>query len=280
MPRIERQVVIALTVALIVALEGCGDTRSTAAPAANTTPSTTSVPVERLRVKVLASFPHDTTAFTEGLVFDSRDDLYESTGEYGRSTIRRVEPTTGAVLSSVALEPDEFGEGIAMGTGRSLVQLTWKERRSIDWNLDTLERGRTVSYEGEGWGLTSDADNARFVMSNGSSTLTFRDINSFAVLGTVQVELDGVPLSELNELEEVGEVVWANVWQTDEIVRIDPVTGHVTAVVDASGLLDATRSEAADVLNGVAHRPGDPDDVLWITGKRWPTMFQVQLVPA
>lgn len=270
---------------LAATVGGCGGSEPASstlvAPDASTTTTTaTPAAVERLRLSVVDTYPHDPTAFTEGLLFDDRGDLYESTGQYGESSIRRVEPTSGEVVSRVALPPDMFGEGIAMTADRTLVQLTWKEHAAIRWNADTLVQGSTQSYGGEGWGLSEDLSRDRLVMSDGSSKLTFRDPATFAVTGTVDVTLDGTPVTQLNELEVVDGVIWANVWMTDEIIRIDPTTGRVSAVVDASGLLGAAQRGEADVLNGIAHRPGDAADRLWVTGKYWPSMFVVDVVPA
>jgi len=282
---------LAAGLVLAVAAAGCGGTDpatvepgtsavTTTTTVTTTAPITTPVTAERLRLNVAATHPHDTAAFTEGLLFDDHGALYESTGQYGESSIRRVEPDTGAVLETVALDPTLFGEGLAMSADGTLVQLTWKEHRALRWTADGLTPGGTQTYDGEGWGLTDDAAGSRLVMSNGSSTLTFRDPTTFAVTRTVEVTLDAAPVTQLNELEAVDGVIWANVWQTDQIMRIDPTTGRVTGVVDASGLLSATQLAGADVLNGIAHRPGDPADRLWVTGKYWPTMFEVDVVPA
>lgn len=238
------------------------------------------VVAERLRVEVVAVHPHDPRAFTEGLVFSADGSLYESTGLYGKSTIRRVDAVTGEVLASSALEPSLFGEGIAVVGASRLVQLTWKEGRALSWSLPGLSRTTGVRYDGEGWGLTVTPDGQRLVMSDGSAALSHRDPDSFVESGRVQVVLDGRPVERLNELETVGGEILANVWQTDQIVRVDAASGAVTAVIDASGLLTSSQRAEADVLNGIAHRPGDPADRLWVTGKNWPSLFEVRLVPA
>lgn len=237
------------------------------------------VEVEELIVEVVSSHPHDPLAFTQGLVW-SDGVLYESTGQYGESTVRRVDPETGEVLARTGLPPDLFGEGLALvpgngageGGGR-LVQITWLEGVARIWTRD-LEPAGSHRYEGEGWGLCFDG--GRLVMSDGSDALVFRDPETFEVTGRVSVTLRGRPLHRLNELECVDGAVWANVLGADHLVRIDPVTGRVTATADASGLLTAAEASAADVLNGIAYDPARR--VFLITGKYWPRLFVVRFV--
>ena len=252
-----------------------------AAPPEGPAPVTTSAAdVEQLRVEVLGSTPHDPAAFTQGLELDGGV-LYEGTGLVGSSTVRRTDPATGAVEREVDLDPELFGEGITVA-GDDLWQITWQDGIAIRRDPVTLaERSRT-SYDGEGWGLctqTGDAGTApRLVMSDGTPTLTFRDPTTFEATGSVEVTVDGTPVRNLNELECVGGDVWANLWQTDQVVRIDPTDGRVTAVVDATGLLPADQRAGADVLNGIAAVPGT--DRFLLTGKLWPTTFEVRFVPA
>jgi glutaminyl-peptide cyclotransferase len=227
---------------------------------------------ERLRVKVLSVRPHDPTAYTQGLVWD-HGTFYESAGLYGRSSLRQVEPRTGEVLRRVDLAPGFFAEGLAL-VGNRLLQLTWKEGVAFQYDARTFERTGEFHYEGEGWGLCDDG--RRLVMSDGSDHLGFRDRRTFALLGGVDVRLDGRPATQLNELECVDGVIYANVWRTDEILRIDPANGRVTAVIDAGGLLDAAAQEQADVLNGIAYDP--EKKTFFITGKLWPKMFEVVFV--
>ena len=229
---------------------------------------------DRLRVEVIRSYPHDPEAFTQGLLLDG-ELLYESTGLLGKSTLRRVDLQTGRVLNSVALPPTVFGEGLAMASGR-LIQLTWKEETAFVYDQRSLAPGRQIRYAGEGWGLCFDG--RALVMSDGSDHLTFRDPGSFAVQRTVDVTSQGQPLPRLNELECVGASVYANVWRTDTIVRIDSATGRVLETIDASGLLTAAERQAAEVLNGVAYDPAD--GTFLVTGKRWPRLFRVRFVPA
>lgn len=230
--------------------------------------------VARLRVQVLERYPHDPTAFTQGL--ELHDGLmYESTGLYGSSDVRVVVPETGQVLTQVPLAAHFFGEGLTIVEDR-ILQLTWQENVAMIRDRGTLAEQGLFNYQGEGWGLCYDQPRDRLVMSNGSAELTFRDPDTFEPVGTVAVTLDGQALPMLNELECVGDRVWANVWLTDQIVRIDPATGVVDAVVDASGLLTGREATAADVLNGIAAVPDS--DTFMITGKLWPWMFKVRFV--
>jgi glutaminyl-peptide cyclotransferase len=229
-----------------------------------------SAPVLRsLTVKVHRAFPHDTRAYTQGLLWwDGK--LYESTGQYGTSDLRRLDPTTGAVEQHVDIEAAYFGEGLAR-VGDELIMLTWKAQRAFVFGLERFDRRRTFRYRGDGWGLCNDG--RRLVMSNGSNRLTFRDLRTFEVLGDVAVTLRGFPLTQLNELECVGDAVYANVYQTDFLVRIDPDTGRVTHYIDAAGLLTREERRGVDVLNGIAFDPGA--ETFYITGKLWPKMFEV-----
>jgi glutaminyl-peptide cyclotransferase len=222
-----------------------------------------------VRPEVVRTLPHDPRAFTQGLVYhDGR--FLESTGLRGRSSLRRVVPETGAVEHRVDLSSDRFGEGLAL-VGSELIQLTWQNRVALRYDLDFARIG-TFDYEGEGWGLCYDGE--RLVMSDGSSKLYFRDPKSFAITGSVEVTRGGAPVRDLNELECVGSLVYANVWQTDTIVRIEPQSGRVLTSIDASGLLSASEATRADVLNGIAFDAATGH--FFITGKLWPKLFEVR----
>lgn len=238
-----------------------------AAPAAQA-----SQPVEQLRVEVLASYPHDTDAFTQGLEIHDGV-LYEGTGRYGQSDLRTVEVETGEVGDRVRLPESVFGEGITV-VGQRIWQLTFQEEFAFLRDRSTLAETKRVEYTGEGWGLCYDPTRDRLVMSNGDPRLTFRDPETFDRLASVTVTLDGQPVTRINELECVDGKVWANVWRTDQILRIDPATGTVGAVVDASGLLTESEQAGADVLNGIAAVPCT--DTFLVTGKLWPRMFLVR----
>ncbi len=272
-----------LTAALTLGAAACSDAGnatsgpSTSAPT-STTPGPTSSgaagrPVERLAFEVVTTVPHDPAAFTQGLVLAPDGRLFESTGLYAQSEVRELDPASGEVLAQVALEPELFGEGLALVDDR-LVQLTWREGVALVWRAADLAPLDRWSYEGEGWGLCDDG--TRLVHSDGTARLRFRDRATFAELGGVDVTLDGRPVEFLNELECVEGAVWANVWQTDEIVRIDPATGAVTGVLDLTGLLDPGVAPDADVLNGIAFRP-DTGTFL-VTGKLWPTLFELRVI--
>ncbi|MCY3623726.1 MAG: glutaminyl-peptide cyclotransferase [Gammaproteobacteria bacterium] len=232
-----------------------------------------SVPAaESLTVKVHRKIPHDPTAYTQGLLW-WQGKLYESTGRRGQSQLRRIDPASGTVEHHVRIPVLFFGEGLARA-GQRLVMLTWKAERAYVFGLPRLDRVSTLSYRGEGWGLCHDG--RRFVMSDGSDVLSFRDSESFVVVGRVAVTFEGAPLAHLNELECVHGEVYANVFQTDTIVRIDPATGGVTARVDATGLRDAAEAQGGDVLNGIAYAP--ELERFFVTGKLWPAMFEVTFV--
>jgi glutamine cyclotransferase len=262
----------ALLAALLVVLTGCGAT-TTNPPAAPATPV--------LHPQVLGEVPHDTTAFTEGFEIDGGV-LFESTGLEGRSQLRELDPATGTVERSVPLPGQLFGEGITV-VGDRIWQLTWRDGVVLDWDRATLTLRRQVPISGEGWGLCldgggpPDGHGGRLVRSDGTDRLRFQNPDTFAEEGSVSVTLDGAPVTQINELECVDGQVWANIWQTDRIVRIDPASGRVTAVVDAAGLLDPARRANADVLNGIAAVPGT--DEFLITGKFWPVAFRVRFVP-
>ena len=260
-------------------------TTAASAPATSPTttePTTTSAaeppaepdPPRRYLPQVVERLPHDRTSFTQGLVW--RQGLfYESSGLYGSSAVRIVDPATGGVIREQTLPEQYFGEGLEVADGR-VVQLTWQEETAFIWEADTLEPLGTYAYRGEGWGLCAQED--RFVMSDGSSVLTFRHLETFQPLGTVEVTRDGQPVSNLNELECANGLVYANIWLTDSIAAIDPADGTVTALIDGSGLADLLADrEGINVLNGIAYRPDR--NLFYLTGKLWPNLFLVELVP-
>jgi glutaminyl-peptide cyclotransferase len=221
------------------------------------------------RPEVVGSFPHDREAYTQGLLLHAGR-FYESTGLVGRSTLRRVIPATGAVEWRFTLAGNLFGEGLALVNDR-FIQLTWQNNVAMIYDLDFNREG-TFDYQGEGWGLCYDG--ARLVMSDGSDRLFFRNPQTFALIGQVSVTRGGTPVSRLNELECVGKLVYANVYQTDTIVRIDPGTGQVLTTIDASGLLTTAEAVGTDVLNGIAFDAAS--NHFFLTGKLWPKVFEVR----
>jgi glutamine cyclotransferase len=227
--------------------------------------------VPNVRPEVLVTLPHDTTAFTEGLQRDGNT-LWESTGLAGESEIRDLDPTTGAVRRKEPLPGRLWGEGIAV-VGDRIWQLTYQDGVALQWDKATLTVKKQVAMTGEGWGLCYDG--TRLVQSDGTATLRFRNPRTFVQTGAVTVTLNSTPVQQLNELECAGGQVWANVWPTTQIVRINPTSGRVTATVDASGLLTPAQQAGTDVLNGITWLGGD--DFL-ITGKYWPVLLRVRLV--
>jgi glutaminyl-peptide cyclotransferase len=225
--------------------------------------------------EVVSVRPHDPRAFTQGLLLDGDGALFESTGLLGRSSLREVDALDGRVLRLRPLPDDQFGEGLAL-VGDRLIQLTWQNGVATAWDAATFDPRMTYAYDGEGWGLCHDG--TRLVMSDGSDRLTFRDPATFAVLGDVPVTLDDEPLAALNELECVDGAVWANVYTTDRIVRIDPASGSVTGTLDLTGIIephpDASRPGA--VLNGIAYDPRA--DTFLVTGKLWPELFEIRVL--
>jgi glutamine cyclotransferase len=247
---------------------------ASALPSASGSPAASASPVvpALLSWEVVDRIPHDPDAWIEGLLIDAEGRLWESTGIIGATSVREVDRMTGAILRQAPPPGDEYGEGLAMVDDR-LLQLTWTDGVALEWDPTTLQVTGSHPYEGEGWGLCDDG--TRLVHSDGTARLRFRERTTFAEIGAVDVTLEGRPVEQLNELECVDGDVWANVWQTDEIVRIDPTTGTVTGVLDLAGLLDPGAAQGADVLNGIAHRP-DTGTFL-VTGKLWPTLFELRV---
>ena len=250
-----------------------------AKPAANTAPSVPVSPaaqltaaVVRYSYEVVATWPHDRRAFTQGLVF-RHGNLLESTGLNGQSTLREADMKTGAILKQVEVPAQFFAEGLAV-LGDRAYQLTWQNHKGFVYDVDTFRLEREFAYEGEGWGLTTDG--RVLILSDGTSQIRFLDPATFQVRRTIKVVADGKPISRLNELEWINGEIFANVWQTDEVVRIDPATGVVRGTIDFSGLLaPQDRGPETDVLNGIAYDA--ESDRLFITGKRWPKIFEVRL---
>jgi glutaminyl-peptide cyclotransferase len=219
-------------------------------------------------------YPHDRGAFTQGLIY--RDGhLFESTGLEGQSTVRQVRLENGEVLRSVSLPSNLFGEGLTEW-GDELVTVTWRNGTGFRWDRATLRRTDEFSYVGEGWGLTHDG--RRLIMSDGTPQLRFLEPGTFRELGRITVTAAGRPLSNLNELEWVKGEIFANVWLTDYIARIDPETGEVKGWIDLRELsASVDRRSPEDVLNGIAY--DSAGDRLFVTGKNWPTLYQIRITP-
>jgi glutaminyl-peptide cyclotransferase len=270
---------VVLVVGLLAVVLGPEDVEPGAAPTTAATEDCSPTPPAELSVEVVRTLPHDAGAYTQGLVvLDGR--LFESTGREGASTLRELDPDTGDVLDQVPLAPDEFGEGLTVTDDGRLVQLTWTEGVAYEWDPDSLERLGEFRYEGEGWGLSTLEDGS-LVMTDGSAALTLRDPDDFSVREARAVQRVGGDADRLNELEWDGESLWANRYQTDELLRIDPDCATVTGVADLSALREDATAAAVeagtpiDVTNGIAHLPGT--DRYLVTGKWWPTMYEVRI---
>jgi glutamine cyclotransferase len=223
---------------------------------------------------VVRSYPHDPRAFTQGLILRNGF-FYEGTGLNKRSSLRKVKVETGEVVQNTPLSEEYFGEGITDWKG-SLVQLTWQSQIGFVYDLQSFERTKTFSYTGEGWGLTHD--DTRLIMSDGTPQLRFIDPATMKETGRITVRDARGPVQNLNELEYVKGEIFANIWQTDRIARIDPKTGDVVGWIDCKGLLPAKDviAQHTDVLNGIAYDPATKR--LWVTGKFWPKVIEIKLV--
>jgi glutaminyl-peptide cyclotransferase len=227
----------------------------------------------RYGYRIVNTFPHDSRAFTQGLIFRGGF-LYESTGLRGRSSLRKIRLETGEVIQQLAVDPLYFAEGLAEWNGE-LIQLTWQHEIAFRYDVATFAGRGTFKYVGEGWGLASDGK--RLVMSDGSAVLRWLSPPTFRETGRLSVTDRGRPVGNLNELEIVGDEIFANVWQTDRIARISPVSGRVTGWIDLTGLLPAAERRDADaVLNGIAYDAAAGR--LFVTGKLWPRIFEIQIV--
>jgi len=228
---------------------------------------------EAFTYEVINIYPHDAEAYCQGLVIDG-DALYESTGGFGKSSLREIDLATGRVRRQKELAEEVFGEGLALVEDK-LVQLTWRSGQGIVYRRDTLQEVDRFSYQGEGWGLTYDGE--RLIMSDGTATLRFLDPDTYQVTGTLQVRDGGRPVERLNELEFVEGEIFANIWYMERIARISPESGEVLAWVDLGGLLAPGEISAADeVLNGIAYDPRR--ERLFVTGKNWPRLFEIRVV--
>ncbi len=235
-------------------------------------PATQASGVPEYTYQIVHTYPHDPGAFTQGLVYLDGV-LYEGTGLEERSSIRKVKLETGEVLQKRDIAREYFGEGIVNWKDR-LIEITWKAERGFLYDLATFAPKGQFEYPGEGWGLTQDGK--RIIMSDGSAQLRFWDPETLKETGRITVTDEGKPLTQLNELEWVKGEVYANVWQTDRIARIDPATGKVAGWIDLTGLLrPADRTEQTDVLNGIAYDASG--DRLFVTGKCWPKLFEIRL---
>jgi len=253
----------ALIATLIFLLSCSGGT------AANGAPPT---PPKRYGYRVVASYPHDERAYTQGLQIHN-DTLYESTGQYGQSSVRMVDLKSGNILKIKYLQNNFFGEGICVFNGL-LYQLTWREQSCLVYDSKTLELQAIIRYDGEGWGLTSD--DRHLIMSNGTNVITFRSPNDFSVRKRLEVHSDKGAVSHLNELELINGELWANVYGANYIVRIDTASGAVNSIVNFEGILPhSLKDRNTDVFNGIAYN--EKTGQIFVTGKNWKRLFQVKV---
>lgn len=229
-------------------------------------------PAVRQTYRVVRTLPHDVTAFTQGLVV--HDGMFiESTGQYGQSSIRRVRIESGKVQRLQRLDERFFGEGMTI-MGSKAYMLTWLTQLGFVYDVATLQQLSTFTYQGEGWGLTNDG--THLIMSNGTNMLMVINPVTYRLERTISVTMDGSPVSMLNELEWINGEIWANIWRTNEIVRINPTTGVVQSVVDCTGILPASAmTDDTDVMNGIAY--DSTSKAIYVTGKNWPSVFQISV---
>lgn len=243
-----------------------------AAPSAAADPPAPLPPVERCGYRIVETYPHDRDSFTQGLFWDDGH-LYEGTGQYGRSRVARLDLKTGKALAEASLPADQFGEGIARWHDQ-IIGVTWQGGVGHRWRIKDLKPVGNFRYDGEGWGVTLHGD--ELVLSDGTPELRFFDPATMKEQRRVTVSIGGRPLPMLNELEAIDGEIWANVWMTDFIVRIDPGSGAVRGVVDLSGLKQAAGVTGQDsVLNGIAWDAKKKR--LFVTGKYWPNLYEITL---
>jgi len=262
------------SIAISLAFAACHSCDAVASKAETQEQTQMTVPsrVPTYTYEVINAYPHDTSAFTQGLVFH-QGELYESTGLNGSSSLRRVELATGRVLSQKKLSDEYFAEGLALFNGR-LYQLTWQTQRGFVYDLDSFSMLRDFSYTGEGWGLTHDASS--LIMSDGTSRIRFLNPDTFEVQRVIRVQDNGRDITQLNELEYIKGEIYANIWLTDRIARIDPQSGKVDSWINLSGLLpNEDNLGSGAVLNGIAY--DEASDRLFVTGKLWPKLFEIKV---
>jgi glutaminyl-peptide cyclotransferase len=267
-------IIIFLVVFIINLISACSNP-SVSTTVGFTTPFTTENPklAPQYSYRVINSFPHDPAAFTQGLVIDEGY-LYESTGKNGKSSLRKVELTSGKILNQYNLPDEYFGEGMTIFQEK-IIQLTWKSKTGFVYSREDFTPLQQFSYSTEGWGMTHD--NSRLIMSDGTANLFFLNPDTFELTGSILIQDGDTPVIRLNELEYINGKIFANIWLTDTIAIIDPQKGKVVSWIDLTGILQVEPGVKTDVLNGIAY--DEIQNRLFITGKFWPTLFEIELVP-
>lgn len=236
------------------------------------TPSSSAAEIPVYTYEVVNAYPHDPKAFTQGLFFYDKN-LYESTGHHGTSTLRRIELKTGKVKKKIEVPQEYFAEGITIFEDK-IFQLTWQSHKCFVYDAKDFDLLSELHNTGEGWGLTNDGKH--LILSDGTNQLRFLEPNTFLTVRTINVLSNGYPLAQLNELEYIKGEIYANVWKSDRIARIDPATGRVIGWIDLTGLRPADVADETDnVLNGIAY--DEKEDRLFVTGKRWTKLFEIRL---
>jgi len=284
-PVIERVLPIGGCVLGLILFSGCNKTGTSTDSSNSPTAFSTQLPVlpaassnalqpPTYAYEINNTFPHDPNAFTQGLLFLDGN-LFESTGLNGQSSLRKVDLKTGRVLKKIDVASEYFAEGLATLNGK-LFQLTWQNHKAFVYDLTTFHVEKEFSYEGEGWGLTTDGQ--FLIMSDGTQNLRFIDSTNFTVKKTISVYHNDQPVTRLNELEFVKGEIFANIWQTFYVARVDPETGKLRGVINFNGILSPSDYTGnLDVMNGIAYDP--QADRLFVTGKNWPKVFEIRLKP-
>jgi glutaminyl-peptide cyclotransferase len=252
-------------------MKGCTESKPPSIPP---TPTGDASKPATFTYELVNSYPHDSKAFTQGLLFYNGY-FYESTGEEGQSSVRQVELTTGKVLKITPLAADLFGEGLTILNGK-IYQITWEDNKAFVYDLNTLQKVNEQPFQYEGWGLTNDGKN--LIATDGSNVIRFLNPENYQTVTTIEVKNKNTKVNDLNELEYIKGEIWANIWHKDLIVRVDPKDGRILAWVDLTGLRpQETLRDGESVLNGIAY--DEQNDRLFVTGKRWPKIFEIKLKP-
>lgn len=269
-----RHHLLLLTFVIFLLSSASACTLLTRQPAAEVIPAVPEPLAQNLGYEILSTYPHDPTCYTQGLVINDGI-FYESCGLYGQSSIRKVDPTTGVVQAETKLDATYFAEGLVLLEGK-LYQLSWQENTGFIYDAASLELLRTFHYQTQGWGLTTDG--SALILSDGTNMLYWLDPGTLQTVRQVNVSYQGHPVEYLNELETINGLIFANIYMTDSIVAINPEDGSVVSLIDLTGLRpEQNREVQGEVLNGIAYDA--LNDKLYLTGKKWPNLYEIRLVP-